>query len=194
MMKKTLVATFVIALSSTVVTSHAAVIQFDNNFYEFVDTTETWANARAASILMMHNGIAGDLVTIQSENENTFVSGLLNAPSWIGATDDDDNGVWKWVNGDIFLNCTTPNDSSSCTAVNGRYNSFNTGEPNDSGAGEMFAMTDGGGLWNDVNTAPQMGYVVEYVTPTSVPAPSILALLGLGCVGLHFARRRKTQL
>lgn len=46
-------------------------------------------------------GMDGYLVSINSAEENAFVYGLAPV-TWLGATDEDVEGVWQWVSGEPF--------------------------------------------------------------------------------------------
>ncbi|XP_026232145.1 CD209 antigen-like protein A [Anabas testudineus] len=45
------------------------------------------------------NKRGGDLVVIDSAEEQTFLSKLINKDTWIGLNDRDKEGTWKWVDG-----------------------------------------------------------------------------------------------
>lgn len=57
---------------------------------------------------------------------------------------------------------------------------------NGSQSGRM--SLDGGSSWQDLSVA---NLDAAYVKPSAIPEPSIIALFGLGLVGLGFARRRR---
>ncbi|KAJ8040018.1 Collectin-12 [Holothuria leucospilota] len=76
---------------------------WNDSFYTFVDTTEmTWEDAANACSSMKEGA---HLVFIESELENKEVSRLSKVASegqnnrwWIGLTDIETEGVWKWYN------------------------------------------------------------------------------------------------
>lgn len=89
-----------------------------------------------------------DLVVIDDAAENAFLTSLEPGEVFIGASDADTEGSWKWVSG---------------TAVS--YKNWNEGEPNNSGEGEncaiMVGTTDGAGKWNDLPCSAAKGFVCE---------------------------------
>jgi hypothetical protein len=105
----------------------------------------TWTAARQACINM-----GGHLVTSTSLAENNFLFSLW-PNGWIGLTDEQTEGVWKWVTGEPYS-----------------WSYWNSGEPNNAGD-EDYIQFVGGGRWNDLpNTS--LPYVLEFeyiVTYTS---------------------------
>lgn len=60
--------------------------------YAFCSESLSWDDARARCLAS-----GTDLVVIDDAEENAFVASHLTAPSWIGASDRDDEGTWVWV-------------------------------------------------------------------------------------------------
>lgn len=149
-----------------------------DHFYEFVSVEGiTWNNARIAAENRTYYGRQGYLATLTSQEEADFAGKQAIGTGWIGASDEETEGVWKWVTGPetgtVFWNGqvsgTTPN-----------YANWNNNEPNDFQGGEDYAhITDPSigivGAWNDLPNiggtglyAPK-GYIVEYGTTTDSP-------------------------
>lgn len=163
------------------------------NVYEVVTTPATFKdahNAASAKFDPINGTIQGHLVSIHSEEENTFVSKNLfpNQNVWIGLSDragvapgasesqiTENNRTlgWKWTSGEDFT-----------------FQKWGDGEPNNAGDGEDAAHIRNDGFWNDNGSgyglnepvadpqsqgesAPTMGYVVEYRTQSATPLPGI---------------------
>ena len=76
------------------------------HYYEVVSATKTWSQAKALAAASTYEGLTGYLVTITSAGENAFIKAKVNANSWIGASDDNNEttgttveGHWQWVTG-----------------------------------------------------------------------------------------------
>jgi Lectin C-type domain/PEP-CTERM motif len=150
----------------------------------------TWSEAFTDAATKSYKGVTGHLATIRSEAENTVVSNAMGPVigggglSWIGATDDPvftgsavGEGDWRWVGDNV--NGGTPDSfwsgldaAQGGMPVGGKYNNWNTGEPNDAG-GEDYADMAGPNSfgagdprqrhWFDLNATTGRGeYLVEY--------------------------------
>ena len=146
-----------------------------DHFYIFKENNlVTWSDAKILAEASTYYGLQGYLVTILSEEESIISAEQITGTGWIGASDKDNEGEWKWMTGPetgtIFWNGT---ESGSAPA--GIYENWNTGEPNEFQAGEDYAhiTADGVGIdgsWNDLpdDTSGQQvdfqakGYIVEY--------------------------------
>ncbi|MFM7120247.1 MAG: lectin-like protein, partial [Gammaproteobacteria bacterium] len=146
----------------------------NGHIYEYVSTSQTWAQAKTLAATKSISGAVGYLVTITSAQENDFI--VSSRPSngaseyWIGASDGEAEGTWRWVTGpetgeQFWQGAWTG------AAFSGRYANWGTGEPNDNflndgidedGALIGTALGWEAGKWNDGWVAHQLAYIVEY--------------------------------
>ena len=156
----------------------------NGHFYELSPTLTYWKAGFTNAAVQSYFGRLGYMATLTSQAENSFVSKILAADSWIGASDDytyintaigvpntfttqtagaagTSEGKWYWVSGPEkgtkFVNSNTP-----AQAVSGQYHNFNTGEPNNSGPehyGEIYVAS---GKWNDLGDSYNFKTIVEY--------------------------------
>ena len=153
------------------------------HFYRFISANLiTWTNAKIAAENQFYYGRRGYLATLTSQIEADFAGKQASGSGWIGGSDEETEGVWKWVTGpeagtpdEIFWNGTA-NGSSPNFAF------WNSGEPNQSGDEHYAHITDVRvardgriGSWNDLPDAggtgsyEAKGYIVEFGTPSDSP-------------------------
>lgn len=149
---------------------------FEDNghLYKFISGSINAINARTAAANQTAYGATGYLATITSQEENDFVADRLVGDGWIGGSDEETEGVWKWVTGPeagtVFWN-----GLSNGSAPNGQYANWSTGEPNDWSNGNpgedciQFYITSS--QWNDLNCTQSTlaGYVVEFGAEGDMP-------------------------
>ncbi|WP_194768715.1 T9SS type B sorting domain-containing protein [Tamlana sp. I1] len=142
------------------------------HYYEYVaDYGITWDEAKIAAENRNYFGLQGYLATLESAEESQIAGEQASGAGWIGGTDVETEGVWKWVTGPnpgtVFwngvVNGSTPN-----------YANWNYNEPNNVNGGEDYAhITDPSigirGAWNDLRAEGDppgvyhpKGYIVEY--------------------------------
>jgi hypothetical protein len=177
----------------------------NNHWYEVITIDDldgiTWTEAYDAARACTWEGLVGTLASITSEEENKFVSALVNDVDWgsavygpwLGATgsavSDGQGGLvsgnWSWVDGEAW-----------------GYVHWDSGQPNGVAAvteGEIYylhyyPMADTENrTWNDTlengyRSYSVFGYVVEY----AAPVPSALLLLSSGFLCLAGCIRKKS--
>ncbi len=85
-------------------------VEFNGHYYKvYVDANIGWHDAKTVC-----EELNGHLATIASKEENDFVFSLVqdkNIQCWLGATDEEIEGIWKWVTGEefSFTNCSFDN-------------------------------------------------------------------------------------
>ncbi|GLC29699.1 DUF5050 domain-containing protein [Clostridium omnivorum] len=119
----------------------------NKHLYSVIDKTTSFDSAEAYC-----ESIGGHLATITSLDEQQFISGILKSNGgldsyWIGATDREQEGTWKWITNENFA-----------------YSNWNSGEPNNSGGNENYAVLyKNTGSWNDtINATSGVGIICEW--------------------------------
>lgn len=173
------------------------------HFYVYEENNlVTWSDAKNLADTSTYFGLQGYLATILTEEENQISGEQITGTGWIGASDEDREGEWKWVTGPeagtLFWNGNSSGSPALDPDGNPYYSNWNNNEPNNSNNEDYAHITADGvgidGSWNDLpdNTAGQpsdyqaKGYIVEYggtpgdpvlniSTSTSIFIPEITA-------------------
>ena len=115
---------------------------YNGNKYEFYSGVTSWGNANSIA-----KAKGGHLATITSQGEQDAIASNNEIDfCWLGATDSESEGIWKWVTGESWS-----------------YTNWSYGEPNDYGE-ENYLGLYVSNEWNDFNNNDQLveGFVVEY--------------------------------
>jgi gliding motility-associated-like protein len=150
-------------------------LPYTGHFYRYIRKLDiSWTEARDSAAKMTYHGLKGYLATITSAIENDFIWTKTDGVGWIGASDAEVEGDWKWVTGPEAGTLFWRGNANGYR-VNGQYSNWATGEPNNSGP-EHYAHINQNPQkepksWNDLKEAgdgPQSqyyrpkGFVVEF--------------------------------
>lgn len=137
-------------ISSDVTAQAAAVAEYDGHRYYRFDTPVTWDQAA-----QFCNGVDNaHMVTVSGKVENSVLRKLIeDAPLnnyWIGATDADAEGNWKWITGEEFA-----------------FRGWDSNQPDNHSGTEHYAYISKsyGGYWNDDKIeCGNVGFILEVET------------------------------
>lgn len=184
------------------------------NYYEFVAAPNiNWVTARNAAAASSYLGAPGHLATITTLAENNFISATFNNGqsaqfAWLGGSEPNDDGVWRWAVGP-----EAGTQFSLFNAPTAPFNFANWGgiEPNDAFPNEDYLDFNIGasfagiaaGQWADAVQTPNqfdhvVGYLVEYETSQAVvpelPTLPLLGILLASLAAFHLRSWRRGEL
>ncbi len=141
----------------------------NGHFYRPISAGATYTNARTLSSQQIFKGQQGYLVTITSASEDQFI--FNNVPQsniWFALTDEVTEAQWRIDAGPEAGTLIKTSNGQTAGNVQGQYNNWAPGEPNNSG-NEDYAVTKwgGGSQWNDLPNHFSCAYVVEFGTWTN---------------------------
>lgn len=156
----------------------------NQHYYQYIpDFGITWKSAKSLAENSTYYGLKGYLATITSADEAKLSGEQAAGAGWIGGSDEETEGIWKWMTGPekgtVFwnggINGSTPN-----------FAFWNNSEPNNANDEDYAHVTAPGvgiaGSWNDLSNTGDAsgsyqpkGYIVEYGGTTDDPVLQISA-------------------
>jgi len=140
----------------------------NGHFYRPISTGATYTNARTLASQQTFKGQTGYLVTITSADEDAFI--YNNVPQnqiWFALTDEVTEGRWVIDAGPELGTVIKTSNGQTAGNIQGQYNNWAGGEPNNSG-NEDYAVTKWNGTqWNDLPNGFVNPYVIEFGTWTN---------------------------
>ena len=118
---------------------------YDSVFYCLISTDATFDEAQLDCANRPENA---SLVTIDNADINNFITYFAGGRgrAWIGATDQETEGVWKWPNGNTL-----------------DFTNWRTGQPNNYGGSQNCAALNyrDAGKWDDVDCETRRPYICK---------------------------------
>ncbi|MCG9972815.1 T9SS type B sorting domain-containing protein [Christiangramia crocea] len=161
----------------SITTGQANYLASTGHYYEYVsDLGISWEDAKIAAAQRTYNGLQGYLATLVSAEEAQLSGEQADGAGWIGGTDKNAEGVWKWVTGPEGLNGGLVFWYGGSSGYSPNYANWNINQPDNAhgGPGEDYLhITDPSvgnrGAWNDLRVDGDppgvyhpKGYIVEY--------------------------------
>ncbi len=143
----------------------------NGHYYLFVPNIGIrWTDAKIAAENNTYYGLQGYLATITSAEEAQIAGEQTIGAGWIGGSDSQSEGTWKWMTGPEIGSVFWTGNFTGFTST---FAFWNTGEPNNQDDEDYAHVTAPGvgitGSWNDLSDTGEAsgnyqpkGYIVEF--------------------------------
>nr|WP_245217012.1 putative Ig domain-containing protein [Neoroseomonas nitratireducens] len=111
-----------------------------DKYFAVVSTHQTWDASMDIAQASFLGGVAGTMATPGSAAEDAFVRSLTTGHYWLGGSDRNAEGVWRWYQGDVAGQQFWSGGSAG-SVVNGQHAAWTPGDPN-GGTGENFLLAN----------------------------------------------------
>jgi len=140
----------------------------NGHFYRPISSGTTYSNAKLLSSQQTFKGQNGYLVTITSADEDNFVfNNVPQSSIWFALSDVAQEGYWRIDAGPENGTLIKTSNGQFAGNIQGQYNNWAPGEPNNAG-NEDYAVTKwNGSQWNDLPNHVSCAYVIEFGTWTN---------------------------
>ncbi|WP_430972889.1 PKD domain-containing protein [Sunxiuqinia rutila] len=167
------------------------------HFYQYISSPGiSWTDAKLAAEAKRYHNLKGYLATIKSKSENDFIWTKVQGVGWIGASDAQKEGDWRWVTGPAADRTLFWRGNYNGAPVNGEYSFWSSGEPNNLGDEDYAHINQNPAYkdksWNDLPDGggdgyyfPQ-GYIVEFGGMEGDPEISLSATLEINVWNIQF--------
>ena len=113
---------------------------YNGHTFKYFTTLITWPDAKTACEVL-----GGHLAISTDADKNAFLTSLITAPAWLGATDEETEGSWKWLNGEEWS-----------------YTNWASPQPDNAGGAEHYLELYASGLWNDLPATSVLTFICEW--------------------------------
>ncbi len=131
-------------------------------YTRIIPANNGYVAAQSDAQSMSLGGRPGYLATIQHSGENATVSGINGTNSWLGGSDRDLQGTYRWKGND-----TNSIFRQGGSSFRNRYNNFASGEPNGENGSEDWVEMRSDGLWNDCQDSCNRSSAIIEFDPVS---------------------------
>ncbi len=136
---------------------------FDDHYYWFCSQGSTFQQAEA-----LCKAVPGrSLVQVDGMKENTWLSRMVTANSWMGANSLDTANSWYWARGTTHSAFQFWQGTATGVAIDNRYSSWGSGQP---GTGTCASMTTTG-KWTAASCTTAQGFICEQIRQPSTNGP-----------------------
>lgn len=182
-------------------------LPYTEHFYRFVKKTDiSWTEAKAMADTMSYYGLQGYLATITSSIENNFIWTKIDGVGWIGGSDEESEGNWKWMTGPE-VGTQFWQGGIDGRRVNGMYANWSEGEPNNQGDEDYAHINQNPGkaqkTWNDLPDAGDgpssdyyraQGFIVEFGEMLDDPVLNLSATSVIKINKIAFSEEREFEI